>query len=210
MVGASIFLSQAPCPQVDSYVPLTYVLRSPVSQESQARCHMPLAATQVVPVTPSTWRWLRKRALGPSLGTWLAQLPQVQHDFHQFPYPGVSSVKLQAVPSFIGFHRYMVADDSEDCQPAFMKLDLKKQLLGWWGPQGGPWDPSCPEVWSCNDPGGGWGLGLKYLSHPGSRMHVFILRWNQTSAGSLRGGICVDGVVFFFGLSVIAIAGTDA
>lgn len=162
MVGASIFSSQAPCPQVDSYVPLTYVLRSPASQESQARCHMPLAATQVVPVTPSTWRWLRKRALGPSLGTWLAQLPQVQHDFHQFPYPGVSSVKLQAVPSFIGFHRYMVADDSEDCQPAFMKLDLKKQLLGWWGPQGGPWDPSCPEVWSCNDPGGGWGLGLKW------------------------------------------------
>ena len=42
---------------------------------------------------------------------------------------------------------------------------------------------------------------MVFLSHPGSRMHVFILRWNQTSAGSLRAGICVDGVVFFWTVS---------
>lgn len=57
-------LQEAPCPQVDSYVPLTYVLRSGSGD------------TFNLEVTQET---------------------------------------------------YMVADDSEDCQPAFMKLDLKKQ-----------------------------------------------------------------------------------
>lgn len=43
---------------------------------------------------------------------------------------------LSETPSSSQLHRYMVADDSENCQPAFMKLDLKKQLLGWcWGPK---------------------------------------------------------------------------
>lgn len=57
-------LQEAPCPQVDSYAPLTYVLRSASGD------------TFNLEVTQET---------------------------------------------------YMVADDSENCQPAFMKLDLKKQ-----------------------------------------------------------------------------------
>jgi hypothetical protein len=106
----------------------------------------------------------------------------------------------------------MVADDSEDCQPAFMKLDLKKQLLGWWGPQGGPWDPSCPEVWSCNDPGGGWGLGLKWW--------YFWVILDLGCMYSYSDGTkpvqvhCEEAfllmVLFYLNMSVIAIAGTDA
>eukprot|EP00435_Cladocopium_sp_Y103_P010486 s764_g2.t1 len=64
LTDASDWLSNAPCPQVDSYAPLTYVLRSASGD------------TFNLEVTQET---------------------------------------------------YMVADDSENCQPAFMKLDLKKQ-----------------------------------------------------------------------------------
>lgn len=37
---------------------------------------------------------------------------------------------VNCVSSFGGAARYMVGDDADNCMPAFMRLDIKKELLG--------------------------------------------------------------------------------
>ena len=170
VLGAPI-LCQAPCPQVESYVPLTYVLRSASGDTFQ------LEVTQET----CAGRWvagsclLKRGALDGQnciglvgvgglemFGVWNMRVMFI----YFFIQLGMSSSYLthifqraRAQPPIItnqiatasrlssyfprvtgkdlsGPNRYMVADDSETCQPAFMKLDLKKQLLAGLGGQG--------------------------------------------------------------------------
>ena len=112
MVGASIFWARHPALK---WIPMclwptSFEVRSLRSPRQGATCHWQQLRWFRWHLQPGgdsgNVRWGQPLALHTRKKTehwtWLAQLPQVQHDFHQFPYPGVSSVKLQAVPSFIG------------------------------------------------------------------------------------------------------------